>query len=87
MFANVQVYQRNLLSSEELQVALEAFDTHKLYCHTGKMSEKDTPNDFFLKKKAHWANLEIAKQVISYKLLLFSAGKSSVDAAIKILPL
>lgn len=47
MFANVQVYQRNLLSSEELQVALEAFDTHKLYHHTGKMSEKDTPNDFF----------------------------------------
>lgn len=64
MFANVQVYQRNLLSSKELQVVLETSDTHKLHYHTGKMSEKDTPNDYFL-KKVIWANPEIATQVLS----------------------
>lgn len=64
MFASVQVYQRNLLSSKELQVTLETFDTHKLHCHTGKTSEKDTLSDY-LKKKIIWANPEIAKQVLS----------------------
>lgn len=64
MFANVQVYPWNLLSSEELQVALETFGTHKLRCHTGKISEKDTPNDYFF-KKVFQANPKITKQVLS----------------------
>lgn len=60
----MQVYHRKLLANTELQAALETFGTHKLHCHTGKISEKDTPNVSF-EKNVHWADLEIAEQVVS----------------------